>query len=195
MIFSKSSNHFWDSCVLIRYLTQNPPELLGDMAKILDEAKVGKRKIWISTILFAEFRPNLLSTNTRINSISDLVTEMEGVLIPVAPNMDITLRAGRMRRHSFYKPDGERQHNEKKRVLSVPDAIQLATCLFVKEALGINDIEFHTFDDGRGSNYEEKAVSLLRLADYAKHIDACADIEAVRNLIRIRPQLDNSSFI
>lgn len=194
-MFIQSNNHFWDSCTLIRHLTQVPPELTADMAKLLDEAKAGKRKIWVSTILFAELTPSHLNERTRYKTVDDLVAEMESVLLPVTPNIEITLRAGRMRRHTFYRPDNERQHNEKNRVMSVPDAIQLATCLFVKEALGVSDIEFHTFDDGKGSNYEEKAVSLLRLDAYAKHITDCPDIEAVRKLDRLKPQFQQSPLV
>jgi hypothetical protein len=194
-MFSLSNNHFWDSCTLIRYLTQVPADLVGDMAKILDEAKAGKRKIWISTILFAEFRPALLNENSRFKTIQELISEMEGVLRPVTPNMEITLRAGRMRNHSFIRPIGVRQATEKGRVLTVPDSIQLSTCLFVKEALGIDDIEFHTFDDGKGKNYEEKAVSLIQFEDYAKHITDCDDVEAVRKLVRIKPALQNTQLV
>jgi hypothetical protein len=193
-MFSLSNNHFWDSCTLIRYLTQVPADLIGDMSKMIDDAKAGKRKIWISTILFAEFRPSLLNSNSKFRTIEELISEMEGVLRPVTPNMEITLRAGRMRNHSFFRPDGIRQATEKERVLTVPDSIQLSTSLFVKEAMGIDDIEFHTFDDGRGKNYEEKAVSLLRFDDYSKHISGCEAVEAARKLVRIKPALQDPNL-
>ncbi|MBK5948733.1 hypothetical protein CH339_19760 [Rhodobium orientis] len=87
-----------------------------------------------------------------------------------------------------------KQANEKTRVLTVPDSIQFATCLWVKEALGVSDIEFHTFDDGKGKNYEEKAVSLLRFEDYAGHIVDDAEIDSVRRLVRIKPELDQGQL-
>ena len=63
-----------------------------------------------------------------------------------------------------------------------------------KEPLGVSDIEFHTFDDGKGKNYEDKAVSLLRLEEYAEHIDD-SDIDAVKRLVRIKPQLAQGELI
>lgn len=167
---SESTNHFWDSCTLIRHLTQNPPELLGDIQTILDEAKSGKRKIWHSTLLYAEFRPSLLKSS-KYSNIADLIADMEGVLLPIAPNPNIMLDAGKMRDYSFQRPQSERQSTEKARVLTVADAVQLATCLYVKRALGVDDLVFNTFDDGKGRNYEEKAVSLLRFEQYVDGID------------------------
>jgi hypothetical protein len=195
MKFSASNNHFWDSCTLIRFITQNPPELIGDMSKILDDARSKKRKIWISNILFAEFRPSLLAANSKFTSMDEFISDIEGVLFPIAANMEIVLQAARMRDHVFHRAEDVRQATEKNRVLTVPDSIQLSTCLFVKEAYGISDIEFHTFDDGKGKNYEDKAVSLLSLENYAEHITTCPEIEAVRNLTRIKPALSSTLLI
>jgi hypothetical protein len=192
---STSKTHFWDTCVLARHLTQKPPELCGDIARFLDEARAGKRKIWYSTILYAEFNPAFL-TGTPFKTLNELIASIEGVMLPIGPTAPIMMRAGRLRGRIFkhHAP----QETEKNRVLSVADAIQFATCLYVKETLGISDIEFHTFDDGKGRNYdvtlEEKVVSLLRFEDYAhEHFDD-PDIKAVCDLARLKPAMAQGSL-
>lgn len=72
--------------------------------------------------------------------------------------------------------------------MSGMDSVHIATCLYVKESLGISDIVFHTFDDGRGHNYEEKAVSLLRYQEYCVHVAANEDVAAVCALPRCKPE-------
>lgn len=99
-----------------------------------------------------------------------------------------------MRDYAFERVAGVRQRDEKSRVLTVPDSIQLATCLHVKEAFGIDDVEFHTFDDGKGSNYEEKAVSLLRFEEYSQHVISDENIAAVCNLVRIKPAMSQGNL-
>ncbi len=177
-------NLFWDSCVLTRYLTESPPDHVSDISKFIAEAREGKFKIWISTILYVEVRPSQLRKKA-YGSIEDLISAFEGAFFPIGPTPTILLRAARLRDYSYQRQAP--QPGERKRVLTVPDAIHLATCLYVKEALGISDIKFHTFDDGRGSNYEEKAVSLLRFEEYASHLTSDPDVAAVCALERTKP--------
>lgn len=183
---STSTNHFWDSCVLISYIQQSQPDFGVDMHRILEETRGGVRKVWISTLFYAEMRPSLLS-GTQFSSIDDLIDDFEGVLFPISANPDILMRAARLRDREFWKE--KPQKDEKARFMSVPDAIQIASGLFVKEALGISDIEFHTFDDGKGKKFEERGVSLLRLEEYCTHHMHDPDIQAACALPRMRPAL------
>lgn len=190
---STSDNVFWDSCVLGRWLTDVPPGNKPDLDAMLRDAKLGKRRIYHSTILYAEMRPALLKKGG-FESVDDLIADMEGVLLPIGPSPHIMMMAGRLRDHVFFRPDGIRQASEKNRVMSVPDAIQLATCLHLKHDRGVADIEFHTFDDGRGTNYEERAVSLLKLHDYCEHLRGNDDIDRACALPRIHPKLAQGSM-
>lgn len=181
------TNHFFDSCVVARYLTGNPPDHVPEIAKLILEAMDDspKRRIWFSTILVAEVRPSQLR-NKGFGTIEDLMNTLSGAFNPIGPTMPILMRAARLRDHLYVKE--KPQSNEKPRILTVPDSIQLATCLHVKEALGVTDIEFNTFDDGKTKNYEDKAVSLLRFHEYATHLQDDADVKAVCNLVRVRPK-------
>ena len=160
---------------------------------MLHEAKSGKKRIYHSTILYAEMRPKLLKSGG-FNSVGDLIADMEAVLLPIGASPNIMMMAGRLRDHFFYRAPGVRQKDEKNRVMSVPDAIQLATCLHLKHDRGVSDIEFHTFDDGRGKNYEERAVSLLSLHEYSGHLQGHEDIDKACALTRIKPKLEQPGF-
>jgi len=182
---SNSQNIFWDSCVVTRYLTESPMDYVGDIGQFITEARQGKRKIWISTLLYAEVRPSQLSRKGFL-SILDMINALEGAFFPIVPTPPILLRAARLRDPMFHR--AKPQKGEKDRVLTVPDSIHLATCLHLKEEMGITDIEFHAFDDGRGRNYEEKADSLLRFNEYATHLMSDPDIVAVCSLRKMRPE-------
>lgn len=170
-----------------------PPGDKPDLEQMLRDAKAKKKRIYHSTILYTEMRPSLLKAGG-FASVQDLIADMEGVLLPVSPSPHILMIAGRLRDHTFMRPPELRQKTEKDRVMSVPDAIQLSTCLHLKHDRGVSDIEFHTFDDGRGSNYEEKAVSLLRLHEYSLHIKDNDDIDRACALVRIKPKLAQGSM-
>jgi hypothetical protein len=183
---------FWDSCVVTRYLTESPKDYVADIGKFISEARAGKHKIWISTILYAEVRPSQLAQKG-FRSILDLIDALEGAFFPIGPTPPILLRSARLRDPMFRR--AKPQKDERDRVLTVPDSIHLATCLYLKEEMGLSDIEFHTFDDGRGRNYEEKAVSLLRLHEYASHLMSDPDIAAVCSLRRMKPQHTQPSIL
>ena len=183
---------FWDSCVLTRYLTGNPPGYEGTLNKLVDDARGGKIKIWHSTILYAEVRPSQLKAGG-FESMADLIDDMAGALFPIGPTPSVLMRAARLRDYSYLHHSP--QKTEKSRVLSVPDSIQLCTCLHVKEDRGVSDLVFCTYDDGKGSNYEEKAVSLLRFHDYATAHQGDVDVAAVINLDRRPPWLEQPGIL
>lgn len=192
MMDSLPRDLFWDSCVVTRFLTGEPDVGLAAVRTLVDEAIAGKRRIWISTILYAEVRPSQLA-KAGFGSITDLIDDLEGAMLPVGPNPNIMLQASRLRDHAYLaeKP----QRDEKTRVLTVGDAIQFATCLHIRDQRGCPDIRFHTFDDGKTKNYEEKAVSLLRFEQYATRLMDNPDVAAVCELPRARPDSDVSRLL
>jgi hypothetical protein len=174
-------------------LTDNPPGDKADLETMLRMARNGELRIWHSTLIYTEVRPALLEQGN-FENVEHLVSDMEGVLLPVSPNPNVMMVAGKLRDHQFKRPDGIRQATEKNRVMSVPDAIQLATCLHLRDDRGIPQIEFHTFDDGRGKNYEERAVSLLRLEEYSSHLKDVPEIQQACALPRLKPILPQAGL-
>jgi hypothetical protein len=118
-------------------------------------------------------------------NFQDMMDDLRSCLRPIGPTPPILMRAARLRDHTYHRTP--RQKDEKLRVMSGLDAVHLATCLHVRDEMGVSDILFHTLDDGRGKNYEEKAVSLLSFNDYSEHAASDPDVDAVRKLPRSRP--------
>ena len=181
---TSSTSLFWDSCVVIRYLTGTPLGHHADIDLFLSEAMQSKRTIYVSSMMVPEVKPHQLRLQG-FNNFQDLVNAYQGAFTIINPNMNILMQAARLRDYSYY-PE-KMQKNEKKRVLAGMDSVHLATCLYVRDVLGVQDIVFHTFDDGKGKNYEEKAVSLLNYQNFCKHLSNDPDVLAVCALPRQRP--------
>ena len=170
---------FWDSCILCRYLTETPPEHLMDINQFIHEAKTGDAIIYFSTILLAEVRPSHLKKKGYLN-FNDLQADLQGALRPIAPNTTIMMMASAMRDHVFKLK--KMQKDQKERVMSVPDAIHLATCVYARDTLEIPSIAFHTFDDGKSKGPDGKSVSLLNFNEWSEHLAQDPVVAAVRAL-------------
>lgn len=175
---------FWDSCILCRYLTESPAEHLGDINQFIDEAKAGDTAIYFSTILLAEVRPSHLKHKGHAD-FSALQSDLQGALRPIAPNTNILMMASSLRDHEFKLE--KMQKDQKSRVMSVPDAIHLATCIYARDALEIPEIVFHTFDDGKSKGADGKGVPLLSFNDWSAHLAKDPLVAAVRKLPITQP--------
>ncbi len=153
-------NIFWDSCVFFRFLTENPKELVDDIARYITDARDGRRKIYFSTIAYAEISQKALSKK-RYKSIEDFFNSWSRTFIPIDPNPNILIKAGQLRDTESVNPSDPKIKEERKRVIGIPDAIHLTTCLYLRDVLGISDIVFHTFDAGRGKTSGGRCVPLI----------------------------------
>lgn len=189
---SINSPLFWDTCVIVRYLTGNPRDNIPDIDLFLAEAKAKKRIIYASSLVVAEVKPDQLKQRN-YDSFQDLMDAMQDVITLVNPNMNILLQAARLRNHKYYPK--VMQETERKRVLTGMDAVHLATCLHIRDVQRVSDVVFHTFDDGKAKNYEEKAVSLLNFEKYAEHLKGDPDVDAVCALTRCKPEHPSKPFV
>jgi len=180
----KLDNLFWDSCVFIRYLTGNPDHRLTDIGEFIRDAQKGQRRIWFSTIAFTEIRPSHLKLKG-YGSVADFMEDMAGAFTPIDPNPNILMMAGEMRDVRPLHPQADPKAQQ--RTLGTPDAIHLASCLHVRDVLGVQDIVFHTFDNGKGSVWEGKCVPLLSFQDWYKNGKSHQHIAAVCALPRKEP--------
>jgi hypothetical protein len=74
--------------------------------------------------------------------------------------------------------------------MSLGDAIQIASALWVKEALGVPDLEFLLIDERRTDEAGGGLChSTVRLQDYADNAHANSDAKAAARLKRIQPAL------
>jgi hypothetical protein len=173
-----SKHLFWDACVIVRWLTESPPDFVDHISQYLREAREGARKIHISTISFTEVRPSHLRKKN-FGSVIDLIEDFKSAFIPISPPPDVLTRAGHLKDLTFRKKG---MKNNESRVVGTGDAIQLMTCIYAKDDLGIKDIVFHTFDEGKGKNWEGRCVPLIGFEDWCEGL---ADDPIVRQVIAL----------
>jgi predicted nucleic acid-binding protein len=148
---------FWDSCVFIRYLTGAPPQYLDDIENFIKDAQARRRTIYFSTLAFTEIRPRFLKQRG-YGSIHEFFDDWRSAFIPVDPTPNVYIAAGELR---DIDPTNPSDATARLRVLGTADSIHLATCLHVRDTLGVTEVVFHTFDDGKGTNWEGRCVPLL----------------------------------
>jgi hypothetical protein len=189
LIISTSNKHFLHMNVLLRHASGRSGEAESDIETILTEAATGKRRIWANSILFAELRPSAF-VGGRFSGLADFARYLRSIATFVTPDPNTMLRAARLRDVKWQRPAGLRGPGEQPRFLSLIDAVQLASALWVKEAAGVADLEFLAFEDfgpedaGRGG-----WLSLLRLQDYADESPIDTDVLAAVRLPRAEPVL------
>lgn len=177
---------FWDSCVFIRYLLQpEGADLLPDIDQFIDDAKMGKVEIHFSTIALAEIKPNHFK-NRGYKNFVEFSEDMKGAFRPIGPSPDIMMATSVIRDFPYPHP-----RNGKSRSLGTADGLHLMTCLFAKETLGLDDMVFHTFDDGGGRNWEGKCVPLLSFQEWCSGIPANPYTDKICQIPRTRPEHPN----
>jgi hypothetical protein len=152
---------------------------------ILTEAAVAKRRVWVSSVLFAELRPSTFVPG-RFATLFELTRYIRALATLVTPDPNAMLRVAKLRDAKWLMPgDGP---EGKPRSMSIGDAMQVASALWVKEAIGVPDLEFLTFDDwcsadsGRGDR-----LCLLHLQDYTVDAEVHADVKTPIRLTRLEP--------
>ena len=199
MTVSSSKFHFLDTNVLLKHANNDSGDASEDIERILTEAAYGQRKLWVSSVLYAEFRPSAFIPSGRFPNLDRFVAYVSGVTTTVSPTPETMLRAARLRDLKWIRPPEIRAEKERSRFMTLGDSIHLATALWVKEALDIGDeLEFLTFDDGNSKTGEaedgKRALSMLRLQDYTYDIADNPDVMAVVALKRIKPLLVNPTL-
>jgi hypothetical protein len=187
LILSSSDKHFLHTNVVLRHANGDSGDAEQHIETILTEAAVAKRRVWVSSILFAELRPSMFVAG-RFDTLFELTRYLRSLATLVTPDPNTMMRVARLRDAKWQRPPAFRQADEKPRSMALGDAIQIASALWVKEAIGVPDLEFLAFDDW--SSKEAKGVrrlSLLRLQDYADDAHANSDVMAAIRLTRVEP--------
>lgn len=175
-------NLYWDSCVFIRFLTGAPPSCVADINQFIAEAREGRVKIWTSGVVATEVLPRYLRADDDAN-FDRFLSSFEGAFRIVNPDVTLLSEAGRLRDVTSMNPD----HKGKSRILGTGDAIHLATAIRVRDVFGASDLIFHTFDDGKGRNWEGKCVPMLSYERWYPIGERTELVEKVCNLPRKKP--------
>src|ERR1700727_1289203 len=97
----------------------------------------------------------------------DFTRYIRSLVTLVTPDPNTMRRVGRLRDAKWQRPAGVRGADEKPRMMSFSDAVQIASALWVKEAGGVADLRFLMFDDSNEAKGGPR-LSLLRPQDYVE---------------------------
>ncbi len=194
MIASSSDKHFLHSSVVLRHANGDSGEAEHHIETILTEAAVAKRRVWVSSVLFAELRPSTFVPG-RFATLFELTRYIRALATLVTPDPNAMLRVARLRDAKWHMPGDSREAEGKPRTMALGDAMQIASALWIKEAIGVPDLEFLTFDDwcspdGKPGN----RLCLLHLQDYAVDTGTNADVKAAVRLTRLEPIVHARSY-
>jgi hypothetical protein len=184
---SDCDHHFLHTNVFLRHASGASWEAEEHIERILTQAAVAKRRVWVSSLLFAELRPSMFVPG-RFGALHELTRYIRSLATLVTPDPNTMLRVARLRDAKWQRPADVRGRDEKPRMMSLSDAVQIASALWVKEAGGVTDLKFLMFDDWSSNDAGGGArLSLLRLQDYAEDARANSDVMAAVRLTRIQP--------
>ena len=194
MIASSSDKHFLHSSVVLRHANGDSGEAEHHIETILTEAAVHKRRVWVSSVLFAELRPSTFVPG-RFATLFELTRYIRALATLVTPDPNAMLRVARFRDAKWHIPGDGHEAETKPRTMALGDAMQIASALWVKEAIGVPDLEFLTFDDWCSPDGKPgDRLCLLHLQDYAIDAGSSADIKAAIRLTRLEPVAHARSF-
>ena len=181
---SNSDKHFLHSSVVLRHANGDSGEAGELIETILTEAVIAKRRVWVSSVLLAELRPSTFVSG-RFDTLIELTRYVRTLATLVTPDPNAMLRVARLRDARWRMPgDGP---EAKPRTMSLGDAMQVASALWVREAMGVPDLEFLTFDDWCSHGAKAGArLCTLRLNDYAVD-DSDGEATAPVRVTRLEP--------
>ena len=179
---SKGSNFFWDSCCFIAFLNDDRNAYdIPSLEQFLGDAKNGKARIYSSTITLAEVRPSFLKKRS-IGTFADFVDDLSGAVVLLDPTPDIMTKAGYLRDLKYKKA------NATGRQLGTPDAIMLATCVYLRDTLGVAVDHFHTYDQGKKRGLEGgKGIPLIGYQEWCEGLSNNPTALEVISLSRCHP--------
>ena len=143
---SDRGHHFLHTNVILRHACGASGEAEEHIDNILTQAAVLKRRVWVSSMLFAELRPSMFVPG-RFGALQELTQYIRSLATLVTPDPNTMLRVARLRDAKWQRPADVRGADEKPRMMSFTDAVQIASALWVKEAGGVADLKFLMFDD------------------------------------------------
>ena len=186
MIASSSDKHFLHSSVVLRHANGDSGEAEHHIETILTEAAFEASRMGQQRPVCRAQAIDIRSG--RFATLFELTRYIRALATLVTPDPNAMLRVARLRDAKWHMPGDSREAEGKPRTMALGDAMQIASALWVKEAIGVPDLEFLTFDDwcspdGKPGN----RLCLLHLQDYAVDMGVNADVKAAIRLTRLEP--------
>jgi hypothetical protein len=111
LIASSSDKHFLHSSVVLRHANGQSGEAEHHVETILTEAAVHKRRVWVSSVLFAELRPSTFVPG-RFATLFELTRYIRALTTLVTPDPNAMLRVARLCDAKWHMPDEGRERKE-----------------------------------------------------------------------------------
>lgn len=182
---TSSDDLYWDACVFIRYLSgDSSAENYSDICQYVEDAKSGSRRIYASTITFAEIRQEHFN-GSHVGSVTELFDDFGASFLLIDTTPNILIAAGELRSAKAVNPTALNPPNQ--RVIGTADAVHLMTCLHARDVLGIENIVFQTFDQGKGTGHEGKTVPIIGFERWFPETMRTERVKEVCSLIREKP--------
>ena len=121
-------NHFLHTNVFLRHASGNSGEAEQYIERILAGAALAKRRVWVSSMLFAQLRPSMFIPG-RFDTLDDLTRYIRSLATLVTPDPNTMLRVARLRDAKWQRRAEAGEADEKPRTLSFSDAIEIASAL------------------------------------------------------------------
>lgn len=149
---------FWDTCVFIRYITndKDAPHF-GDIARFVEEVKAKKRTVYYSTLTIAEMDPKHFIAGP-YGTVDDFFDDLGSSCIPIEPNPNIVRATAWLRNAKSTNPNNPATPG---RPIATPDAILMMTAVYVRDAMGVDDLVMHSTDQGKNKNWYDKCVPIV----------------------------------
>src|SRR5271168_4327587 len=189
---SDCDEHFLHTNVLLRYAGGAAGEAERHIETILTKAAIAKRPVWISSLLLARVNPSMFVPG-RFATLVEWAHHIRSLATLVTPDPNTMLRAARLRNVKWQRPATERPEDRGPRSMSLSDAIEIASALWVKEMVGLPELKFLMFEDRISEQVKGGGrLAQLHLEDYADGASLDSDVASVRSA-RVQPVLRPSS--
>ena len=186
---TKLKNVYWDTCVFIAHLAGDNAYLdyLSDIDQFLREASDSNVDVTIhcSTLTIAEITKSNLHAGLDYEDFTQL---WGGGIVPLSPDPNVMRIASELRSMVYKKTGGQRK-------LSTPDAIHLASTIFLQDTYKLKIDAFHTFDSGKSRDHNGKGVPMLGFENWCSE---CADNPLAKKVIalnRCKPEHPNKMML
>ena len=178
-------NLFWDSCLFIRYIIDDETmPHFEDISRFIDEAKLNIRKIYFSTVTYAEIRQEHFKGG-KFGTLKEFFDDLGANFVPIEPNPNILIKAGELRSASSTNPGDP--NAKASRVISTPDAIIMSSCLFARDALGISDIVLQSTDEGKNKGPDGKCIPIVGFERWYPEATRSPIVSSICTLPRMKP--------
>lgn len=176
----------WDTCVIYRWFNGIPPEYVDHIQAFLDELEASQCEIYISTLTLAEIAPSKVQKTG--HTPSQVLASMSKAFIQIDTSPDIMSLAGYLRDQN-YRPVDVPENKAVPRPLGLGDSIHLATAVFLREELGVQNLILHSFDEGKKRSGEtgKRSVPILGFQNWCRDCHDDEEIQKVISVPRTKP--------